>query len=140
MFAPVLDHRICASCRYTTKYVPGPCPHCGQSLVNMGKNFKAPRKDNVVQWRKLELVIVLRRAGRHHPNCWYAQQAAAGVHYDDTRWGVAYCRCPWLKNFQTPADVKSGLGRRRSRRKNYAAPVARAGRPRPRYDYGRAGV
>lgn len=129
------DHRICANCRYATKYVPGPCPHCGRELVSMGKNFKAPRKQDEIQWRKLQLVVEAWRTGnRHHPNCYYAKKSTSA----EPRW--LYCRCPWLKNFQTPADVKSGLGLRRSRRKNWASTTARPGHGRPRFDYGRSGI
>ena len=129
------DHKICAPCRYITKYAPGPCPHCGQALVSMGKNFKAPRRDNEAQWRKLQLVVELwQKKIRHHPNCAYAKDPGAR----EPRW--YYCRCPWLKNFRTFADVKSGLGLRRSRKKVWAPPATRIGHGRPRFDYGRSGI
>lgn len=126
------DHEICAPCRYATKYVPGPCPHCGQALVSMGKNFKAPRKNDVAQWHKLALIVELWRTGkRHHPECWYSKHASTSTQ----RW--TFCRCPWLKNFRTFADVKSGLGLRRNRQKNWAPVAIQTGHGRPRFDYGR---
>ena len=134
MMYEVHGHRICAPCKYATKYVPGPCPHCGQALVSMGKNFKAPRKDNEVQWRKLQLVVRQEEVVRHHPECWYAGKPNAGT----PQWQG--CRCPRLKNFRTLADVKSGLGLRRSRKKVWAPPATRVGHGRPRFDYGRSGI
>jgi hypothetical protein len=107
-------HSACPACRYTTKYQPGPCPHCGKALVYMGKNFRPPRAGNKSQWKKIELAV---SAPKHHPNCWYAGNRSDGK-WDDGRW--VFCQCPSFRDFHTPADVRSGRGLRRSRRKNYA--------------------
>jgi len=33
-----------------------PCPDCKQPMHDMGLNFKAPRQDNVRQWRKVHML------------------------------------------------------------------------------------
>lgn len=33
------------------------CPHCGANGIDMGKDFKAPRRDDERQWRKLALLV-----------------------------------------------------------------------------------
>lgn len=42
------------------------CPHCAQPALAMGLDFKAPRKRNVGQWRKLALVV---ESGRRFASC-----------------------------------------------------------------------
>jgi hypothetical protein len=122
------SHYACPSCRATTKY-SAPTHDCGKPMVYMGKNFRPPRKSNKAQWRKIELAAEHRRG--HHPNCFYS-----GYAHMDRRWRA--CRCSWFANFQTLADVKSGLGLRRSRKRNWAKPARTGHQPmRPRYDHGR---
>jgi hypothetical protein len=48
-------HMACFSCRVAVKDRER-CPHCGQPLVDMGLDFKAPKKTDIKQWRKLELL------------------------------------------------------------------------------------
>ena len=38
------------------------CPECGAETVQMNQRFKAPRKDNVAQWKKVEALVL---AGFH---------------------------------------------------------------------------
>ena len=33
------------------------CPVCKEQAVNLGRNFKAPRKNDVAQWKKVEYLI-----------------------------------------------------------------------------------
>jgi hypothetical protein len=121
------EHYICIPCRYDGP--GGPCPRCLGDVIPMGNNFRAPRRTNEAQWRKVELAVKNRR--QHHPNCFYAKERQTReIRY-------LHCSCPYLPDFHTPADVKSGLGLRRSRKKNWALPSVIKGRPRPKYDYGR---
>jgi hypothetical protein len=70
------EHYACFACRRAFKhpeqatigagydYPPRPpkhrpCPECGRPARSMGKNFKAPRRESVNQWRKLELLARL---------------------------------------------------------------------------------
>lgn len=61
-------HWACLPCRFTAKHpggwphpVPageGPrCPHCGEAMIDMGKDFQPPRKGEEKQWRKVELLV-----------------------------------------------------------------------------------
>ncbi len=34
-----------------------PCPECGAAMTNAGLNFKPPRRNNIKQWRKVELLL-----------------------------------------------------------------------------------
>ena len=58
-------HYACFSCRKmfnqmalrrTEKLDKVKCPQCKVEMHNMGKDFKPPRKENVQQWRKVELL------------------------------------------------------------------------------------
>lgn len=48
----------CFSCRTSFKIEPrddlAPCPNCSSPLALMGRSFKAPKKSNIMQWRKVE--------------------------------------------------------------------------------------
>jgi len=33
------------------------CPDCGRPMTWMGRAFRAPRRDNTKQWRKVELLV-----------------------------------------------------------------------------------
>lgn len=61
-----LTQCACFTCRKSFKknladprYAPG-CPECGRPLVPMGRYFRAPRKADSTQWKKVEM---LSRAG-----------------------------------------------------------------------------
>lgn len=119
-------HYACPTCRVAVK--GGAEVHfCGQPLVGMGKNFRPPRKTNKTQWRKIALAV--ESARQHHPNCLYGNGTRPEL-------GWYWCRCPNLRDYATPSDVKSGKGLRRSGIKNYAPSTPIKGRPRPQYDYG----
>lgn len=124
-------HYACFTCRVSSKYHVH--HSCGAPLVPMGKDFKAPRKDDIAQWKKLALAINGTR--QHHPNCVYSDKKRIGVVREPRCW--SWCSCPYLPNFKTVADVKSGYGLRRSREKVYADPVPVRGHRRPRYRFGR---
>jgi hypothetical protein len=53
----------CFSCRRSFKrpYERGienrPCPHCGAQAVALNRKFKAPRRDDLDQWRKVEFLV-----------------------------------------------------------------------------------
>lgn len=50
-------HFACFSCRKAWKaYEAEVCPSCAGPAIRMGNDFHAPRKGNVNQWRKLELL------------------------------------------------------------------------------------
>ena len=57
------EHFVCVSCRVSCKGEfdqPGAerrCPHCAVPMIAMGLDFKAPRKDATLQWRKLALLV-----------------------------------------------------------------------------------
>src|SRR5207247_8780650 len=34
-----------------------PCPDCGNGMHDMGWDFKAPRKNDVKQWKKVEILL-----------------------------------------------------------------------------------
>ena len=34
-----------------------PCPECGAEMQDVGKDFKPPRRQNINQWRKVELLF-----------------------------------------------------------------------------------
>ena len=33
------------------------CPVCGSSMVNLGRNFKAPKKSDLSQWSKVKFLV-----------------------------------------------------------------------------------
>lgn len=124
------SHYCCPTCFIAIKgehsFREKKCSSCGGPMVGMGKHFKAPRKANKAQWRKVALV--LETAFEHHPSCVYhGRQDKLYPHY--------WCRCPSLRDTKSVADVKSGLGIRRSRKKNWA--VSKPTKLKPKFDHGR---
>lgn len=60
MFSSVRTHFACVADRRCAKHpiwAAPRCPDCGQLMVQMGRDFHAPRRDNRRQWRKLELLV-----------------------------------------------------------------------------------
>ena len=61
-------HFVCIGCRkmfnqppwfrrYDKKAAQAVCPECGVEMKNAGHNFKPPRRNNIKQWRKVELLL-----------------------------------------------------------------------------------
>lgn len=48
-------HMACFNCRIALKNVPT-CPHCQQPMVSMGLDFKAPKRSEIKQWKKVEIL------------------------------------------------------------------------------------
>lgn len=52
----------CLSCRKSFKR-PGAnvgerkCPHCGDVAINLGRNFKPPKRSDDAQWEKVKFLI-----------------------------------------------------------------------------------
>lgn len=44
----------CISFKIEQRDGRAPCPNCGSELADMGRSFKAPKKSNKMQWRKVE--------------------------------------------------------------------------------------
>lgn len=68
------DHFACFGCRKTFRKPESlqyKCPDCGEVMVNMGKDFAAPRKRNHKQWAKVQLLaqngILFRSCGCSGP-------------------------------------------------------------------------
>ncbi len=62
---PSNQHIVCFTCRTSLKGRGGtgfPCNICGTPLVNLGRDFKAPKKNNLKQWRK---VFLFHQKGYH---------------------------------------------------------------------------
>lgn len=96
---PVKTHFACLPCRYTAKHPPWTepaCPRCRTTMIDLGRDFKAPRRGNTLQWRKI------------------ATLAAAGITFDSCG-----CTGPGPRP-RTLADTKSQLGQRRSDHKRAA--------------------
>ena len=73
---PYLTHFACLACRKVYKQPPTNriyrrqghklmfsferrnviCPQCGAIMVNMGRDFKAPKQDDIDQWAAVELL------------------------------------------------------------------------------------
>ena len=54
------------------------CPQCGSVMANMGRNFKAPKRDDLDRWAAIEL---LHRNGiREIPRHMTSREAAEFVH------------------------------------------------------------
>ncbi len=94
-------HYVCLKCRKSFKLEPrapseplvSKCPDCGRKLLNMGPDFKPPRRYNKHQWRKVDM---LAKCGL----TFYASGFSPGPH-----------------NIKTLADAK-GLVREYRRRAN----------------------
>jgi hypothetical protein len=94
---PSKTHFACLPCRFTAKhwgaYWREPnvhCPHCGGLMIDLGHDFKAPRRGNECQWRKVDMLV------------------AAGITFDSCG-----CNGPGPRP-KTLSDAKSQLHRRRS--------------------------
>lgn len=54
---------VCLPCRHVAQYDTfhdgpvHPCPLCRVPMVNMGRDFKAPRKSADPQWEKLRILV-----------------------------------------------------------------------------------
>jgi hypothetical protein len=97
---PVKTHFACLDCRHTAKhpqaplYGPGPhCPHCRVEMVDLGRDFRAPRKAATAQWEKVRRLVT------------------AGLRFDSCG-----CSGPGYRP-RTLSDVKSQLRQRRTDRK-----------------------
>ncbi|QJB69964.1 hypothetical protein [Parasphingorhabdus halotolerans] len=70
-----LEAHACFHCRVSFKVELrdglAPCPNCRAPLAPMGRSFKAPKKSNVLQWKKVEKLWM---AGIRFPTIW------GGVH------------------------------------------------------------
>src|SRR5690349_4876723 len=62
---PYKDHNVCFHCRKMFKGVLI-CPQCGEPTYNLSLDFKAPKHDDVKQWRKVE---ILHANGIHFGSC-----------------------------------------------------------------------
>jgi hypothetical protein len=58
-------HMVCFNCRVALKNVPE-CPHCRQPMVDMGLDFKAPRRTQVREWKRVHLI---HQAGCRYHSC-----------------------------------------------------------------------
>lgn len=67
-------HFACLPCRYSAKHPPRytadaplpACPHCREPMVDLGRDFHAPRRTDVRQWRKVAMLV---RAGIRFDSC-----------------------------------------------------------------------
>lgn len=49
------NHYACFTCRKAfARMSATTCPHCGGTLHSMGLDFKAPRRNDLKQWQKVE--------------------------------------------------------------------------------------
>lgn len=49
------NHFACFKCRKAfSRMTTQVCPHCGSEIHAMGRDFKAPRRRNIRQWRKVK--------------------------------------------------------------------------------------
>lgn len=62
-------HYACLACRHSAKFAPGVaprCPSCSAPMVDLGRDFAAPRKSATAQWRKLGILVA---AGVRFESC-----------------------------------------------------------------------
>lgn len=57
------------------------CPDCGEAMSNMSKDFKPPRRHNIKQWRKCELLF--NRGYRWEHSAYYRRVPPTG-------WSIGY--------------------------------------------------
>lgn len=54
-------HFVCLGCKWHAKDdrsgTPPLCPTCRNEMVDMGRDFKAPRKEASNQWTKLRILV-----------------------------------------------------------------------------------
>ena len=63
---------VCFDCRKSFKRTPRPgtaaCPDCGEPVIEMGRNFKAPKKTDLKSWdRTKALWLQGERFGARYP-------------------------------------------------------------------------
>lgn len=104
MFDRYKTHWVCLTDRRCFKATKRParlktapiCPDCRRPMVDVGRDFHAPRRGNLTQWRKVALLV------------------QNGLLFDS-------CGCTGPgRRPRTLGDAKSQLGRRRSARRVYA--------------------
>ena len=64
-------HYACLGCRFTAKHHQRPdvrCPHCRSQMVDMGKDFAAPRKADRKGWERLT-ALVAKHGARLFDSC-----------------------------------------------------------------------
>ena len=119
MFSRIRTHFACVACRRSAKHPQNAaprCPDCRQPMVELGRDFHAPRRGNLAQWRKIALLVA---AGRRAVDPRYRQD---GPLFDSCGCGGPGPRPATL------SDAKTLLRRRRS---DHRAPaVARIQVPR----------
>lgn len=96
------QHWACFVCRKAFKYaqvVDQTCPQCGRKMIPMGLDFKAPPKNNLAQWRKVELLHL------------------AGIHFSSSGWTGPGMRPKTLRDLRE----RSGEGRYPRSRPHYQA-------------------
>jgi hypothetical protein len=59
MFDPYLTHWVCVADRRSFKAIwQAPiCPDCSTPMLDVGKDFHAPRRADLRQWRKVGLLV-----------------------------------------------------------------------------------
>jgi hypothetical protein len=93
---PVKTHFACLPCRHTAKFPCGVdprCPRCETPMVDLGRDFKAPRRADTGQWAKVSRLV------------------EAGIGFDSCG-----CSGPGYRP-RTLADAKSEMKQRRTDRK-----------------------
>lgn len=111
---------VCLDCRLSFKGT-GICPSCSKPLVGMGPKFKAPRRTNLNQWRK---VAMMAKYGYGHGvprRSWPKVKAP---------YGRIVCSCEGCSKFfpsylhvykpRTLSDAKNQVHLRRNRNRVYA--------------------
>jgi hypothetical protein len=102
MFGRYRTHWVCLADRrcFKATWQAPICADCDQPMIDVGKDFHAPRRTNLTQWRKVALLV------------------QNGLLFDSCG-----CTGPGPRP-RTLADASTQFGRRRSARRVYA------GRPR----------
>jgi hypothetical protein len=110
---------VCFTCRISFKQ-GSLCPSCGGKLRYMGTKFKAPRKSNELQWRKILLMIEATDRYRQKSKDCHVIYCPEGCHIHPWT-AIGRGVLPrWGKPAKTVADVKTHLHLRRSRTRVYA--------------------
>jgi hypothetical protein len=108
MFDRYRTHWICVADRrcFKATWQAPICPDCGHPMIDVGKDFHAPRRVNPTQWRKIAMLV---EEGLLFHSCG--------------------CTGPGPRP-QTLSDAKTRFGRRRSgRRPHTESPHYRGRRP-----------
>lgn len=117
------DCSICLDCRLSFKGTDK-CPSCGKPLIGMGKKFKAPRRTNLNQWRKVAMMVEY-GYGHCRPGVPRRTWPKAKAPH-----GRIICSCEGCRQFSrtrlyvykphTLSDAKNQVHLRRNRNKVYA--------------------